>query len=39
MALVILEKIVLTEGMMVGGKNPATTMTNEAARREYSIRS
>jgi hypothetical protein len=39
MALVIFEKIVLTEGMSVVGKKPATTITNDAASREYSIRS
>jgi hypothetical protein len=29
----------LTEGMMVGGRKPATTMTNDAASSEYSIMS
>jgi hypothetical protein len=39
MELVIFEKIVLTEGMIVGGRKPATVTTNAAARREYSTRS
>jgi hypothetical protein len=37
--LVTVEKILLMEGMMVGGRKPATTMTSDAANSEYSIMS
>jgi hypothetical protein len=37
--LVIFEKIVLTDGMMVGGRKPATTIANVAHSRAYSIMS
>src|SRR5712691_6402802 len=39
MLLVILEKMVLTAGMRLGGRKPATTTTSIAAMRAYSIRS
>jgi hypothetical protein len=39
MELVILEKMVLTEGITEGGRKPATTMAIVAARSAYSIKS
>lgn len=39
MLLLIFEKMVLTEGMMEGGKNPATTTAKVALIRAYSIKS
>jgi hypothetical protein len=35
----IFEKIVLTMGMIAGGRNPATTTASAAASRAYSIMS
>jgi hypothetical protein len=35
--LVSLEKIVLTDGIMAGGRKPATTIAKVAANRAYSI--
>src|ERR1700685_1476917 len=37
--LVSFEKIVLTDGIMVGGRKPATTIAKVAANRAYSIMS
>ena len=39
MPLVILEKMVLTDGITFWGRNPATTITIAAANREYSMKS
>ena len=39
MELVSFEKMVLTEGMTDGGRNPATTIAMVAASRAYSIKS
>ncbi|HTW65382.1 MAG TPA: hypothetical protein VME17_12225 [Bryobacteraceae bacterium] len=39
MPLVIFEKMVLIEGITVGGRNPATTITMAAASKEYSMKS
>jgi hypothetical protein len=39
MPLVILEKMVLTDGMIYGGRKPATTMAIVAPSRAYSIKS
>jgi len=39
MLLLILEKMVLTAGMIVGGRNPAITTARVAAIRAYSIKS
>lgn len=39
MVLLIFEKITLTDGMMVGGRNPATTIAMVAAMSAYSMRS
>jgi hypothetical protein len=39
MLLLIFEKMLLTEGMMDGGRKPATTTASVAVIRAYSIRS
>jgi len=39
MSLVIMEKMVLTDGITFWGRKPATTITIAAANKEYSIKS